>query len=59
MLEHRKTGATTSARNILGERLGKPPSRSRPLTPGVREFALPMHMYAMGASLAAPDLTRE
>ncbi len=36
-------------------RLGKPPSRSRPLTPGVRQAALPMRL----ASPAAPDFTRD
>ncbi len=52
---HRKADATTSARIIIGESLGKPPFRSRPLTPGGRQEALPMRL----ASLAAPDLTRE
>jgi len=33
MCAHRKAGATTS------ESLGKPPPRSRPLTPGVRQKA--------------------
>ena len=39
MLEHRKTGGTTSGS------LGKPPSRSCPLTPGVRQETLPMRRH--------------